>query len=126
MLEGDVKKKAPECRPPCLLLTASSRSYFLCESTFAGIPLLLHVVCDVSAPSFCLLMVVQGREIKCVVQGRKIKNAHCWSCRAEKIKCCYQLRGSKSYQLRGSKKHVHSKERSTGQLYECLCASASV
>ena len=30
-------------------------------------------------------------------------------------KCCYQLRGSK--------KHVHSREASTGHLYECPCAS---
>jgi len=28
--------------------------------------------------------------------------------------------------VRGSKKHVHSKERSTGHLYECICASTNV
>jgi len=113
---------APKRRPPRLLLTVPSRSYFSRESPFAGpsrvsslgflgfsIFSLSSRDLDVSAPSFCSSLVVRGREIK---------NARRWSCGAEKIKCCYQLRGSE--------KHVHSKEGSTGHLYECPCASASV
>jgi len=113
---------APKCRPPHLPLAAPSRSYFSRESPFAGpscissLGFLVFPIfslssrdLDVSAPSFCSSLVVRGREIK---------NAHCWSCGAEKIKCCYQLRGSE--------KHIHSKEGSTGHLYQCLCASASV
>ena len=127
-----LKVWAPKHWPPHLPLTTPSRSYFSCESPFTGPS---HVISlgflvfsifslfsrdlDVSAPSFCppfitrcnkecSPLVVRGREIKCVVWGRKIKNTRHWPYRAENIKCCYQLRGSK--------KHVHSKEGSTGHL----------
>ena len=87
---------APKRRPPRLPLAAPSHSYFSCESRFTGpsrvssfgflvFPIfsLSSRDLDVSVPSFCWSLVVWGREIK---------NAHRWSCGAEKIKCCYQLR----------------------------------
>jgi len=113
---------APKCQPPRLPLTIPSRSYFSRESPFAGpsrvssLGFLVFSIFSlssrdlyVSPPSFCLSLVVRGREIK---------NIRRWSYGAEKIKGCYQLRGSE--------KHVHSKEGSTGHLYECPCTSASV
>jgi len=113
---------APKRRPPCLPLAVPSRSYFSRASPFAGpsrvssLVFLISLIfslssqdLDVSAPLFCSSLVVRGREIK---------NARRWSYGAEKIKCCYQLRGSE--------KHVHSKEGSTGHLYKCPCASVSV
>jgi len=33
---------------------------------------------------------------------------------------------NETQKLRGSEKHVHSKEGSTGDFYECPCASTSV
>ena len=129
---------APNHWPPRLPLTTPSRSYFSRESPFTGPSRILSLGflvfsifslsswdLDVSAPSFCppfitrcnkecSPLLVRDREIKCVVRGRKIKNASRWPYGAEKIKCCYQLRGSE--------KHVHSKEGSTGHLYECPCA----
>ena len=125
-----------------LPLAAPSCSYFSRESLFAGLSRISSLgflvfsifslsSCDpnVSASSFCSPLVIRCnkecsplvvwcREIKCVMRGKKIKNVRRWSCRAEKIKCCYQLRGSE--------KHVHSKEGSTRHLYECPCATASV
>ena len=133
-----LKVWAPKHWPLHLPLTTPSHSYFSRESPFTGLSCVLSLGflvflifslsswdLEVSAPSFCppfitqcnkecSPLVVQGRKIKCVVRGRKIKNARHWPYRAEKIKCCYQLRGSE--------KHVHSKEGSTGHLYKCPCA----
>ena len=56
---------------------------------------------DVSAPSFYSPLVTWCNK-ECsllVVRGREIKNARRWSCGAEKIKCCYQLRGSEKHDL---------------------------
>ena len=128
-----LKVWAPKHWPSHLPLTTPSRSYFSRESPFTGpsrvsslgflvfsIFSLSSRYLGVSAPSFCLPFITRCNK-ECsplVVRGRKIKNARRWPYRAEKIKCCYQLRGSE--------KHVHSKEGSTGHLYECPCACACV
>jgi len=42
-----------------------------------------------------------------------IKNAHCWSCGAGKIKCCYQLRGREKHDLFQEKELLLLKEGSS-------------
>jgi len=79
---------APKCRPPHLPLAAPSRSYFSRESPFAGpsrvssLGFLVFSIfslssrdLDVSAPSFCSLLVTRCNK-ECsplVVQGRENK-----------------------------------------------------
>ena len=93
----------PETLALHLPLATPSCSYFSRESPFAGpscvssLAFLIFSIfslssqdLDVFVPSFCSSLVVRGREIK---------NARCWSCGGQKIKCCYQLRYSEKHDL---------------------------